>query len=143
MTGVETFVYSASSKAKVYADMVCQAVSALGFKNRKVKYSSGLYVLKNTKAPAMLVECCFVGDKDDVEAYDYFSMASAIVKGITGQSVQNVQETESAGSGEETATGPKGALYRVQVGAYSKKGNADAMANNLRSAGFDAFIVMA
>lgn len=142
-TGVETFVYSASSKAKVYADMVCKAVSALGFTNRGVKYSTSLYFLKNTKAPAMLVECCFVDDKDDVERYDYFSMASAIVKGITGQSVQNVPESKPVGSDEETATGPTGALYRVQVGAYSKKGNADAMADKLRKEGFDAFIVMA
>lgn len=142
-TGVEAFVLSASSKSKTYADTVCREIEALGFKNRKVKYNSGLYVLKNTKAPAMLVECCFVDDRDDVEKYDYFSMASAIVKGITGRSVQNVPETESAGSCEETATGPKGALYRVQVGAYSKKGNADAMADKLRKEGFDAFIVMA
>jgi cell division septation protein DedD len=31
-------------------------------------------------------------------------------------------------------------LYRVQVGAYSKKENADAMAKKLKSLGFDAII---
>ncbi len=142
-TGVETFMYSVSSKSKTYADTVCQEIAALGFTNRGVKCSTSLYFLKNTKAPAMLIECCFVDDKDDVEKYDYFSMASAIVKGITGQSVQHVPESKPVGSGEETATGPTGALYRVQVGAYSKKGNADAMADKLRKEGFDAFIVMA
>lgn len=141
-TGVEVLVYSADSVSKGTAEKVCTAVAELGFRNRGIKYRPNMSVLKNTKAPAMLVECCFVDDKDDVEKYDYFSMASAIVKGITGQSVQNVPETEPAGSGEETAIGPKGALYRVQVGAYSKKGNADAMADKLRSAGFDAFIIM-
>lgn len=142
-TGVEVLIYSADSASKKIAEKVCAAVEGLGFKNRGVKYKPSLRVLKSTKAPAMLVECCFVDDKDDVERYDYFSMASAIVKGITGQSVQNVPESKPVGSGEETATGPTGALYRVQVGAYSKKGNADAMADKLRKKGFDAFIVMA
>lgn len=142
-TGVEVLICSADSASKRTAEEVCAAIAELGFKNRGIKYRPGLIVLKKTKAPAMLVECCFVDDKDDVEAYDYFSMASAIVKGITGQSVQNVPESEPVGSSEETATGPKGALYRVQVGAYSKKGNAAAMADKLRKEGFDAFIVMA
>lgn len=142
-TGTEVYVYSDTSTAKTYAEKVCTAISELGFKNRGAKINKNLYFLKNTKAPAMLVECCFVDDKDDVEAYDYFSMASAIVKGITGQSIQNVPETGKAETGEETATGPTGALYRVQVGAYSKKGNADAMAAKLKATGFDAFITMA
>ena len=32
-------------------------------------------------------------------------------------------------------------LYRVQVGAYSKKENAEAMQKRLKAAGFDAIIV--
>ena len=31
-------------------------------------------------------------------------------------------------------------MYKIQVGAYSKKENADAMANKLKAAGFDTFI---
>ena len=72
--------------------------------------------------------------------YDYQKMAAAIVKGITGQTVQEPQETEPAGSGEETPTGDKKTLYRVQVGAYSVKANAEAMKQKLQAAGFDAFI---
>lgn len=34
-------------------------------------------------------------------------------------------------------------LYRVQVGAFAKKANAQTMVNNLKKAGFDAFIVKA
>ena len=29
------------------------------------EYTRGLYVLKNTKAPALLVECCFVDNQND------------------------------------------------------------------------------
>lgn len=142
-TGVEAYVYSASSAAKSYAEKICQAVADMGFRNRGVKCSTTLYVLKHTKAPAVLVECCFVDDKDDVELYDCQKMATAIVYGITGQSVQEIQETAPADPGEETPVGDPKELYRVQVGAYGVKGNADAMKARLQAAGFDTIIVKA
>ena len=41
---------------------------------------------------------------------------------------------------ETTEKADKGTLYRVQVGAYSKKENAIAMQNKLKALGFDAII---
>ncbi len=146
-TGTEVYVYSPSSEATAHAEKVCQAIAGLGFRNRGVKYSKGLYVLKNTKAPAMLIECCFVDDRDDVQLYDCQKMAEAIVFGITGQRITADEEPdanqEAAASGEETPTGDAKRLYRVQVGAYSVKGNADAALAKLKAAGFDAIIVNA
>lgn len=142
-TGVEVLLYSNASRAYSYAEKVCKAIAAFGFKNRGLKYRPDLYVLKHTKAPAMLVECCFVDDKDDVELYNYRDMAPAIVYGITGQKVQEPIETEKAEAGEETATGDPKALYRVQVGAYGVKTNAENMRKELKKAGFDAIIIQA
>lgn len=84
-TGTEVFIYDSSSKAKKYAEKICAAIEKLGFKNRGVKYSTSLYFLRKTAAPAMLVECCFVDDKDDAALYDYKKMAAAIVYGISGK----------------------------------------------------------
>lgn len=140
-TGTEVYSYDTSGIARETAVRICAAVSRLGFKNRGVKTSKTLYVLKHTKAPALLVECCFVDDRDDVQLYDYRSMASAIVYGITGQRVQEPAETDKAEAGEETPTGDKNVRYRVQVGAYSVKSNAESMKNRLQKAGFDALIV--
>lgn len=142
-TGVEVLLYSNASRAYGWAEKVCKAIAALGFKNRGLKYRPDLYVLKNTKAPAMLVECCFVDDKDDAQLYDYKSIATAIVYGITGQRVQEPTETEKVEAGEETPTGDKNALYRVQVGAYRNKTNASELQKKLKSAGFDAVIIQA
>ena len=145
-TGTEVYVFNSSSGARVYAETVCRAIASLGFQKRGVKYSTGLYVLRNTKAPAMLVECCFVDDKDDVQLYDCQEMAEAIVYGITGQRMQASEEPanqETVAPGEETPTGDAKRLYRVQVGAYSVKGNADAVLAKLKAAGFDAIIVNA
>lgn len=146
-TGTEVYVYSTTSEAKPYAEKVCAAIAALGFANRGVKISTSLYFLKKTNAPAMLIECCFVDDKDDVQLYDYQSMAAAIVHGITGKKVVQPTDTESdkeaSASGAETATGDAKQIYRVQVGAYSVKSNAESMQTKLKKAGFEAVVVKA
>ena len=84
-TGTEVLVYSKTTEAVPYATAICEAIAALGYKNRGVKARPALAVLKNTKAPAMLIECCFVDDADDVALYDADKMAAAIVQGIIGQ----------------------------------------------------------
>ena len=141
-TGTEVLVYSGYSIARDEAESVCKAIEELGFKNRGVKFRPDLYVLRQTNAPAMLIECCFVNDPDDVELYDYKKMASAIVKGITGMTVSSATAEEDDDEGMvETPVGSGEELYRVQVGAYRVKGNAENLKKVLKSAGFDAFII--
>lgn len=146
-TGTEVLVYNTTGAAKQAAERVCASISSLGFKNRGIKANTSLYFLRKTKAPAMLVECCFVDDKDDVQLYDTQKMAEAIVHGITGMKViwpaEEDQDKEAAVSGAETAMGDKKDIYRVQVGAYSVKANAAAMQGKLKAVGFDAIIVKA
>ncbi|WP_285946940.1 N-acetylmuramoyl-L-alanine amidase, partial [Thomasclavelia cocleata] len=80
--GVEVLQYS--NKTKTAAQNICNAIAELGFKNRGVKDRTDLYVLKHTKAPAILIECCFCDSAIDAGLYNYDSMAAAIVKGLTG-----------------------------------------------------------
>lgn len=144
-TGTEVYIYSDKSGATLEAKRTCEAIASLGFKNRGVKTSKSLYVLKKTASPAMLIECCFVDDKDDVKHYDYLSMASAIVYGITGQTyadkADSVEDAEASKAGAETATGISKTTYRVQVGAYTIKSNAKELQARLKKAGFDSIIV--
>lgn len=128
-TGTEVLVYSKESRAFSYADRVCKSIASLGFKNRGVKVNTSLYVLRKSSAPCILIECCFVDDKDDVALYDYKKMAKAIVEGILNKVIETKEEKTSNKT-----------IYRVQVGAYSKKENAIAMQKKLKDAGFDAFI---
>ena len=131
-TGVEAYVYSLGGAAENYAKNTCKAIEKLGFKNRGVKQKMNLSVLRKTKSTAMLIECCFVDDKDDAELYDSKKMAEAIVYGITGVEMSKPEDT-----GKVTNSN----LYRVQVGAYGVKGNATEMQKKLKAAGFDAVVV--
>lgn len=94
--GTEVLVYTENSTQKERAAKICESISELGFTNRGVKYSNSLYVLKHTKAPAILVECCFVDDKDDVKIYNYKKMAEAIVLGITGKKPSTSTSTDTS-----------------------------------------------
>lgn len=64
----------------------CEQLSKCGFVNRGVKDGSGLFVIKNTKMAAMLVEVCFVDTASDCDLYKWLGakrIAQAIMRGIT------------------------------------------------------------
>lgn len=118
-TGTEVLVYSASGKSAPYAERVLKKIARLGFKNRGVKVRTDLYVLKNTKAPAILVECCFVDDKDDVGLYSYKKMAQAIAEGILNKSLEEKK-------------------YKISLeGSYTKE-KAEKIINAIRDLGYAA-----
>ena len=101
-TGTEVYVYSTSSAAATYAQQVVDSIAALGFRNRGVKERTSLYVLRHTKAPAMLIECCFVDDPDDVSLYNADRMAAAIVAGITGQATETTADATKLAAMSQT-----------------------------------------
>lgn len=86
-TGVEVWCYD--GKTADIASAICEKVStALGIPNRGVKHSKGLYVLKNTKSPALLVEYCFVDSQNDADKWDTDKCGDAIASAIIGKSIQ-------------------------------------------------------
>lgn len=90
--GVE--VYNYDNRTKAISDRICKNIStALGITNRGSKESKNLYVLNNTKSPAILVECCFVDDRDDANRWDAKKCAKAIVEGVLNKTISS--ETDS------------------------------------------------
>lgn len=87
-TGTEVYVYSDNSKAKDEAERIAKNISnTLGIRNRGVKTSTKLYVLRKTNSPALLVECCFVDNAIDKVKWNADKCAKAIVEGILNKSV--------------------------------------------------------
>ena len=128
-TGTEVYIYSPTAGAKEYAERTVNAIASLGFRNRGVKSNTNLRVLRETAAPAMLIDCCFVDDADDAKLYSSQSMASAIVYGITGRRLQEPAPVEKNSK-----------IYRVQVGAFSNPANAERLKADLIGKGYSAFI---
>ncbi len=120
-TGTEVFVYSSTSKAKTYAQKIVNAIAELGYKNRGVKYSKSLYFLKHTKNPALLIECCFVTDPEDVDLYNADQMAQAIVKGITGIAsyISSTSESKPSNNISSALSSNNSKEFKVKIKASS------------------------
>lgn len=88
--GTEVCIYSENSASKSTAQKIANEIEKLGYTKRNggISIRNGLYVLRHTNAPALLVECCFCDNKKDAALYSAEKMANAIVKGITGQTVK-------------------------------------------------------
>lgn len=101
--GVEVYTYN----GRQYPDAleVCQNITELGFKNRGVKSGTGFYVVRKTKAKAMLIEVCFV-DSEDANLYKqvgHNAVAQAIYNAVidvdknnASPSTQNTQITANS-----------------------------------------------
>lgn len=87
-TGPEVWIYN--EKNYEVASRVSEKIAkALEIRNRGVKYSTKLYVLRNTISPAMLIECCFVDSTTDKNAWDVDKCAKAIVEGILNKEISD------------------------------------------------------
>ncbi len=92
--------------------------------------------IRQTAAPAVIVECAFL-DTKDVEIIDTYaervSMGIAIAHGAIKTLNMAIKPVD-----KPVDTGKK--LYRVQVGAYVDKANADKILKKLKEQGYDAII---
>ncbi|WP_461614382.1 N-acetylmuramoyl-L-alanine amidase [Clostridium sp. Marseille-QA1073] len=89
--GQGTEIYTYNNDIFTEAQKTLNNITALGFNNRGIKDGSNLYVIRNTKAKAMLIELFFI-DSADVELYKKVGaerLANAIIEGIAGKSTSN------------------------------------------------------
>lgn len=132
--GVETYIYTNHTASKVYADKVqAELVNRIGWKNRGVKNAT-FYVLKNTVAPAILIELGFCDSKADMDRFNVENICKAIFKGITG-----AEYTTTAPTPPPTASNK---LYRVMCGSYGVRANAERQVATLKAKGIDAVIMV-
>lgn len=66
--GVEAYYYLTNSNGKKLAQMIASYIStSTGLKNRGARPTSSLYVITNTKATAVLVECGFMSNPEELK----------------------------------------------------------------------------
>ena len=140
--GFEVFYHTSNTKGKKLALLCEKYVKEIGQNSRGVKSGNHLYFVKNTKMMAVLVESFFLDNKEDMAIGDSLEEQRAF--GVAyAKAILEYLGIAYIGSGyvppkEETE---KDKLYRVQVGAYSIKENAERKLKELKEAGFDGFIV--
>ena len=133
--GAEVFHHYGGGTGKTLAinildEIIKTGQNSRGVKTRKNSAGRDYYgFIREVKAPAVIVECAFVDNATDLEILategKRKSMGQAIAKGILKTLGVEIQGDR---------------LYRVQVGAYSQKSNAEAMLEKLKAAGFAGYI---
>ena len=104
--------------------------------SHKVKVRTDLYEIRTTKMPCLYDELFFHDNATDCRWFHNGGMQQ-----LAEETVRALCELCGVKYVPTTVEKADGKLYRVQVGAYSKKENAEAMQNKLKAAGFDAIIV--
>jgi N-acetylmuramoyl-L-alanine amidase len=142
--GAEAFYHYGGGLSKTLAVNVLDEIVKIGQNSRGAKIKKGsdgrdyFGFIRETVAPAVIVECAFVDNATDIQIIDTDAkckaMGIAIAKGI----LNTLGITWVAPKPVEQ---PSGKLYRVQVGAYGVKANAENMQKKLKASGFDAIIV--
>ena len=135
--GAEAFYHYGGGTSKTLAENILAEIvkvgqNSRGAKIRKNENGKDYYgFIRQTSCPAVIVECAFVDNPTDLKILategDRQKVGQAIGCGILKTLGIEIQ-------------GEAGTIYRVQVGAYSVKANAEAMQKKLKEAGFSSYI---
>lgn len=135
VNGIETYVYVTKPKESYEVAQVVQQklVDLTDRINRGVK-TANFHVLRETSMTAILCECGFMTNREEaglLKSDQYRkTCAQAIVNGLV----------EYYGLQKKPEPKPQG-LWKVQVGAFSNKENAERLANELQNKGYTTYIV--
>src|SRR5690625_3151349 len=135
-TGTETYHYPTSSNGKKLARAIHPAVvKAYGLRDRGIK-SANFHMLRESKMPAILIEGGFMDSNIDIKKLRDDKVLERAGKNIADAVAAYFKLKKKPKPKKE-----KGKLYKVQIGAFSSKKNAEAQAAKAKKAGFDVYIV--
>jgi N-acetylmuramoyl-L-alanine amidase len=140
-TGFETFIFNGTTDAKTIA---CQNVihqeilKAIGNVTDRGKKRANYAVLRETKCAAILTENLFIDhavDASKLKSQEFilkiaYGHVNGLVKAFGLKKKERAKEVTKANK-----------LYRVQVGAFADKANAEKLAAELKAKGYSAIIV--
>lgn len=146
--GFEAFYHTSSAKGKKLAQLGEKYVKAMGQNSRGIKSGDHLYFVRETDMTAVLFESFFIDSKDkaigdtlaEQKAFGV-AYAKAILEYLgIAYNAKTTTGTKEKPTETKKNTTKTNTIYRVQVGAYGVKSNAEAMKRKLKAAGFDAYI---
>lgn len=136
--GTLVMVYSNADKNMKPANCIYNNIQAItpGTINYGVRVNSSLAELNSTKAIAVYIECEF-HDRQDLAQWiidNVKVLGEAICKGVCEYANKPyITDTQNENSNNED-------LYRVQIGAFKSKENAEKLAEELKSKGYETII---
>jgi N-acetylmuramoyl-L-alanine amidase len=135
--GIVAYVYTKVDKATLewQKDLYNALIAATGLKGNRANPmpKANLHEVRETKMPAVLLELGFMDSATDVPVI--------LSEEYADQCAQAIVQVLAKRGNLEPKPIENGKTYRIQVGAYSKLENAEAMLKKVKAAGFaDAYI---
>lgn len=127
--GFEAFYWDSDTNGKKLASLGEKYIKALGQNSRGIKSGNHLYFIRNTKATAVLFESFFLDNATDINV------------GNTVEKQKTLGVAYARAILEYLGIKSEAKLYRVQVGAFENKKNAEQLKNELKLKGYSAVIV--
>lgn len=128
-TGTECFYFAGNERGRKLADaMSANVAAALGVKNRGGK-TAKYYVLRNTSMTAVLLEVCFVDDKDDAARWHATSWG-ALTKAVVDAFGDNPSSAHNSATYQPVVTvTPVDDSFAKWVGELQAECNAQGFSN--------------
>lgn len=137
--GFEAYYWKSCEDGKRLAALCEKHAKALGQNSRGLKSGNHLGFVNSTSMPAVLLETFFLDNDKDNDIADTTAEQRAFGVAYAKAILEYfgiAYKEESASSSNSSAV-----LYKVQVGAFSVKSNAENLLKELKSKGYNGFIV--
>ena len=135
--GIEAYAHTNASAAAVqWRDTLYdELIKQTGLKGNRAnpKAKANFQVLRETSMPAVLLELGYMDSKTDVPVI----LSNAYAKQCAAAIVAVIVER---GGLTKNKAQPAGVLYRVQLGAFADRANAEKLADELEAKGYQAYI---
>lgn len=140
-TGFESFVHTnASSKSVTYQNVIHpEVIKAIGNVKDRGKKRANFAVVRKTNMPAILTESLFIDNPADNKLLKQDALLNKVAQGHLNGFVKAFGLKKKAAP-TPVVKSPEKKIYRVQVGAFSEKTNADRLVQDLKKKGYEAFI---
>ncbi|MCY7808536.1 N-acetylmuramoyl-L-alanine amidase [Bacillus spizizenii] len=132
-TGFESYIYpGVGAPTTTYQSAIhSNVIQAVDFADRGRK-TANFHVLRESAMPALLTENGFIDTVADANKLKTNSFIQSLARGYANGLEQafNLKKTSSS------------RLYKVQVGAFKVKANADSLASSAEAKGFDTIVLL-
>lgn len=129
--GFECFHYQGSQKGYKMCEFIEKEVVLNGQNSRGIKDGSHFKIIKGVKPPSIILEGFFLDNENDNKT-SINDLINSYARGIA--KYYNVEIDTKPPTSE--------VIYRVQVGAFRNKANANDLLHELKEKGYDCFITL-
>ena len=143
-TGFESFVYPGVGRATItYQETIHQKILEHVEWNNRGRKQSNFHVLRETSMDALLTESGFIDNSSDASQLRDPNFIQNLARGHAEGIAAAFNLPRKQGIQSKQPSAPpvgNGSLFRVQIGAYRDKNNAEQAANSAKDSGFQTYI---